>query len=177
MKRKNDAQNCKTSENSFEWEAEMKVCKGREHHLFPCKPHWITSGKDQSLGSCQGWLTLILQTSNFQARQLKEERGPVSPDTILELFLRDSQIANPLDLGVKQEALPTCLDVFANQNEELKADWLDALPDSDSNIKEIEVRTIKDKHTIYGAGIGFIPQDIFMDIRKLDFMVHTFSAV
>lgn len=110
-------------------------------------------------------------------RQLKEERGPVSPDTILELLLCDSRIANPLGLGVRLEALPARTDVPANQNEELSAAWLDALPGSDSDKKENEVRPIKDMSIIYGPGIGSVPRDTFMAIRELDFTVHTFSAV
>lgn len=92
----------------------------------------------------------------------------------------DSQIANPLGLGVRLEALPARVDVPANQNEEFRATWLcqaDALPGSDSDKKENEVRPIKDMSMIYGPGIGFIPRDTFMAIRELDFTVHIFSAV
>lgn len=75
----------------------------------------------------------------------------MSPNIVLELFLHDSQIANPLDLG--EEALPSCVDSFDGQKEELKPDWLVALLDSDSDKVKTEVRIIKATHTVDGSGI------------------------
>jgi len=74
--------------------------------------------------------------SNSHMRQLREQRGAALPDVILELFLCDSQIANPLDL--QGEALPSCTDVLNTQNEELQTDRPDAPPNSGADQEDTD---------------------------------------